>query len=150
MRDGATFWDDDDVFERYKTRRHNSNTPNETLEKPIITELLGAIQGLQILDLGCGDGVFGSVITSCNKSRADGGQRQDWIVDDYFIPGPRSVYLFRQHITQYHRTIEDLFTALQQAGFTVEALRESRPQRAHFADETLYERRNRIPLFLIF
>ena len=49
---------------------------------------------------------------------------------------------------KYHRTVEDYFRALQEAGFVVEQLRESRPQREQFADEQTYERRRRIPLFL--
>ena len=48
----------------------------------------------------------------------------------------------------YHRTVEDYFRALQDAGFVVEQLRESRPQREQFADQQIYERRMRIPLFL--
>lgn len=88
------------------------------------------------------------VITSCDRSREGGGARQDWIVDDYFVTGPRQVYFMGEHIVQYHRTVEDIYTALLDAGFVVEQLRESRPRLAQFADSTLYERRRRIPLFL--
>jgi hypothetical protein len=48
----------------------------------------------------------------------------------------------------YHRTVEDYFRLLQDAGFAVEQLRESRPRREQFADVQTYERRLRIPLFL--
>ena len=51
-------------------------------------------------------------------------------------------------VRKYHRTVEDYFRALQEAGFVVEQLRESRPQREQFADAQIYERRRRIPLFL--
>jgi hypothetical protein len=51
-------------------------------------------------------------------------------------------------VSKYHRTVEDYFRALQAAGFVVEQLRESRPQRERFADAQVYERRLRIPLFL--
>ena len=74
--------------------------------------------------------------------------RQDWIVDDYFSSGRRKVYLKGVFVEQYHHTIEEIFTSLQQAGFHVEHLRESCPRRENFADEQLYERRKRIPLFL--
>ncbi len=40
------------------------------------------------------------------------------------------------------------FAAFQGAGFVIERLRESHPQRALFADEAEYHRRKRIPLFL--
>lgn len=88
------------------------------------------------------------VITSCDRSRAGGGKRQDWIVDDYFVPGPRSVFMMGEQVEQYHRTVEEFFGTLQQAGFVVEQLRESCPQPENFTDQTLYERRQRIPLFL--
>lgn len=46
-------------------------------------------------------------------------------------------------------TVEDYFVFVQQAGFVVERLRESRPRRELFADEETYLRRMRIPLFLL-
>jgi hypothetical protein len=52
-------------------------------------------------------------------------------------------------VQKYHRTVENYFSLLQQAGFTVEHLREAGPQHEHFQDTQLYERRKRIPLFLI-
>ena len=52
-------------------------------------------------------------------------------------------------VVKYHRTVEDYFGALQQAGFAVEQLREARPSPEQFADPATYERRQRIPLFLI-
>lgn len=233
---GATYFNDDRRFTDYAEHRHRPNSPNETLERPVIVELVGDVTALDILDLGCGDGLYGRellaagcrsytglesaqsmvavargavsgataeivhnkieewpfpneqfdlvvsrlalhyvadlattfhqvyktlrrggrfvfsmvhpVITSSDKSRGGGGQRLDWIVDDYFVPGPRSVYFMGDQVEQYHRTIEEIFGAMQQAGFVVEQLRESCPQPQHFTDEELLERRRRIPLFL--
>lgn len=89
------------------------------------------------------------VITSCSNARPDGeGKRQDWIVDDYFITGPRSVKWLGGEVIKVHHTVEDYFMALHRAGFVVTALRESRPQRALFTDEKEYRRRQRIPLML--
>ena len=51
-------------------------------------------------------------------------------------------------VVKHHRTIEDYFTAVQQAGFAVTGLRESRPDRRLFLDQATYDRRLRIPLFL--
>jgi SAM-dependent methyltransferase len=90
------------------------------------------------------------VITSCDRSRKGGGARQDWIVDDYFATGSRQVYFMGEYVEQYHRTIEDIYKALRDADFFIEQLRESRPKLEHFTDITLYERRMRIPLFLLF
>ena len=88
------------------------------------------------------------VITSCDRGWAAGTLRQDWVVDDYFVTGARENAWMGGTVRKYHRTVEDYFRALQHAGFTVEQLRESRPQRAQFADQQVYERRMRIPLFL--
>jgi hypothetical protein len=52
-------------------------------------------------------------------------------------------------VQKYHRTVEDYFHLLQNAGFQIENLREADPQRDNFYDAQTYERRKRIPLFLI-
>lgn len=90
------------------------------------------------------------VITSCDRAWRSGGPRQHWIVDDYFVTGPRVTSWMGGQVIKYHRTIEDYYIALRQAGFAVDAVRESRPQRALFSDEATYERRKRIPLMLFF
>ncbi len=89
------------------------------------------------------------VITSSNHSATATGKRHDWIVDDYFVTGPRNVSWMGSEVIKYHRTVEDYFSGLQQAHFAVEQLRESRPRPEMFADEALYARRQRIPLFLM-
>ena len=88
------------------------------------------------------------VITSCDRSREYGGKRQDWIVDDYFVSGSRQVYFMGEYVEQFHRAIEDVFRALQDANFIIEQLRESNPNPENFVDKKLYEVRRRIPLFL--
>ena len=57
--DGAAFYDDDDVFKTYMARRQRADNPNDTMEKPVILELIGEIANQRILDLGCGDATFG-------------------------------------------------------------------------------------------
>lgn len=237
MAGDESSFDKRQIFEAYQARRHSSLSPNESLEKPVFLELLGDVREKVVLDLGCGDAVFGlellnvgcrsylgleasarmatlaeqhlqgtagrveqvkieawdyppgrfdlvisrlalhyiadldktftdvhrtlraggrfvfsvvhPVITSSDKSREGGGARQDWIVDNYFQTGPRRVYFKGESVEQQHRTIEEIYGALQGAGFEIEALRESRPRRELFADGALYERRKRIPLFLL-
>ena len=233
---GATFFDDDERFTNYAKWRHRPHSPNETLEKPVILELIGQVKGKRILDLGCGDAAFGlelieagcrgyvglessnrmadlakktlsgtegtfehstieawsyppkafdlvisrlalhyvanlddafanvrrtlkpngrfvfsivhPVITSSDKSRQAGGQRHDWIVDNYFNTGPRQVHFMGTQVEQLHRPLEEIYLSMQKAGFLVECLRESRPRRKNFQDRALFERRCRIPLFL--
>lgn len=206
---------------------------NDTLEKPVMCELIGEVNGKKILDLGCGDAKFArdlfelgceeyigiegssnmvqvapnslegfnaSVIQSTMESwdypkntfglvisrlaihyiedidslfqkifqslKPNGGfifsvehpvitstlqpsgTRTNWIVDHYFLEGYREQQWLGGTVQKYHRTIEQYYKALQKAGFTVEHLRESTPQRKNFMTEETYERRLRIPLFL--
>lgn len=235
--DGPSFYDDDTVFATYMRHRQRPDTPNDTLEQPILRELAGDLDGRRMLDLGCGDAAFGRaalaqgcrsylglegsrnmvaaarstlvgtagqvvestiegwhyppasfdlvisrlalhyiadleqvfalvyrtlatggqlifsvehpVITSSDRGWTAGTQRQDWVVDDYFVTGERVTQWMGGEVRKYHRTVEDYFGALQRAGFVVEQLRESRPRREWFAHEQTYARRQRIPLFLL-
>lgn len=235
-RPGPDFYDERAVFETYMRSRQRPDNPNDTLEGPVVRELVGELRGRRILDLGCGDAAFGRaalaagagayhgiegsanmvaaaratlagstgtveratiegwasppaaynlvisrlalhyvadlpavcarvqatlrdsgqfvfsvehpVITSCARGRG-AGPRQDWLVDDYFATGQRVTPWLGGEVVKYHRTVEDHFAALTGAGLAVEALREAAPQPARFADPAEYERRRRIPLFLI-
>ena len=234
---GSDFYDDDEVFKTYMMHRQRPENPNDTLEKPVLMELLGNLTEKRILDLGCGDGNFGlealkggcaaytgvegssnmvevalknlagttgqiihanleswifpeadfdlvvsrlvlhyielldsllsnvyrslaplgrfvfsvehPVITSCDRAWLGQGQRQEWLVDDYFATGPRITNWLGGQVIKYHRTLENYYGSLQRAGFVVESVRESCPQRANFLDEETYRRRMRIPLFLL-
>jgi SAM-dependent methyltransferase len=88
------------------------------------------------------------VITACAHSWQTNGSQSGWIVDTYFVPGPRITAWLGGEVVRYHRTIEAYFAPLQSAGFVVESLRESSPYREQFADEVTYEQRKRVPLFL--
>jgi SAM-dependent methyltransferase len=89
------------------------------------------------------------VITSCDRGWPAGTQRQDWVVDEYHQPGRRQTTWLGGEVVKYHRTIEGYFGALVAAGFSVQQLREGAPQRERFASEATYQRRLRIPLFLL-
>jgi trans-aconitate methyltransferase len=56
---GPTFYDDDTIFATYVRGRQRRDNPNDTLEKPVILELIGDIAGKSVLDLGCGDAAIG-------------------------------------------------------------------------------------------
>lgn len=60
MTDGADFYDEEQVFAHYTQRRQQADSPNDTIEQPIFMEMLGDYAGKSILDLGCGDGGFGT------------------------------------------------------------------------------------------
>jgi SAM-dependent methyltransferase len=234
---GPEFYDNDVIFTTYMARRGGLDNPNDTLEKPVLLELVGDVAGKRILDLGCGDAAFGRealahgcigyvgvegsrnmvaaaeqtladtagevvhadlatwifpraafelvisrltlhyladfallctniyqalvpggrfvfsvehpVITSCDRVWRGQGPRQEWLVDNYFASGERITRWLGGEIIKYHRTVEEYFLGLQQAGFVVEQVRESRPQRQHFTSEETYQRRLKIPLFLL-
>jgi SAM-dependent methyltransferase len=52
-------YDDPRFFAGYRDLRDNGRGLNDTLEQPALRALLPALAGLDILDLGCGDGGFG-------------------------------------------------------------------------------------------
>ena len=58
---GPDFYDDHTLFSTYMRhrRRAGDGNANETLERPVFLDLVGAVAGARILDLGCGDASFG-------------------------------------------------------------------------------------------
>lgn len=52
---GAFFYDREDIFKNYMERRQQETSANDTLELPIIQDLLPALAGKHLLDVGCGD-----------------------------------------------------------------------------------------------
>ena len=89
------------------------------------------------------------VITCSDLGWQGGGPRQDWVVDDYFVTGRRETDWMGGRVVKYHHTVEEYCGGLQQAGFQLAGLREAAPQPEHFADPAEYQRRRRIPLFLL-
>lgn len=59
---GPSFYDDEEVFATYARHRRRADSPNETLEKPVILELVHPIAGQRVLDLGCGDAMIGRTL----------------------------------------------------------------------------------------
>src|SRR5579875_2659683 len=56
---GPEFYDDPSVFTTYMQHREWSQNPNETIDRPILMELVGDVKDRTILDLGCGNAGFG-------------------------------------------------------------------------------------------
>jgi SAM-dependent methyltransferase len=93
--------------------------------------------------------VLHPVITSHDARASTQVVRTNWLVDDYFVGGPREQDWLGGTVVWHHRTIEDYVTELRRAGFALTALRECPPRRERFADETEYVRCSRIPTFLL-
>lgn len=59
---GAFFYDREDVFKNYMERRQQETSANDTLEWPIIQDLLPEVQGKRLLDVGCGDAQISALL----------------------------------------------------------------------------------------
>ncbi|MFJ5766483.1 class I SAM-dependent DNA methyltransferase [Lysinibacillus sp. NPDC093210] len=90
------------------------------------------------------------ILTSSIKSAATSATKTDWIVDDYFYSGKRVEPWINKNVVKFHRTVEEYFQLLKFAGFTINDIREGVPKSENFSSESEFQRRMRIPLFLIF
>jgi len=90
------------------------------------------------------------IITSCYEAYHRKGRRENWIVDNYFESGERVNHWIGKNVIKYHKTIEEYFQIIQNTGFEVLALRESKPDRKYFETPEEFERRMKIPLFMLF
>lgn len=89
------------------------------------------------------------VITSFETREPDG-RRGSWTVDNYFVSGERDVTFLGRRVLKYHRTVEQHLDAVHRAGLELSRLRECPPVRELFDNDSReYERRLRIPLFLL-
>lgn len=78
------------------------------------------------------------------------GQRTNWVVDNYFVRGPRRRSWMGGTVTWYHRTVEDWLAAVTGAGFSITGVRECAPVPERFeGDAEELARRQRVPLFLL-
>lgn len=69
---GASAYNDDQFFKNYLTRRNRVDSPNNSIEKPILLEMIGDVKGKKILDLGCGDAKFGVELLQKGCTSYDG------------------------------------------------------------------------------
>lgn len=90
------------------------------------------------------------IITSCSEAYHQKGKRGNWIVDNYFQNGERMNIWIGKEVIKYHRTITNYFQLFKNTGFELVELEESKPLKKYFKDLKEYERRRRIPLFMIF
>ncbi|TCP56039.1 ubiquinone/menaquinone biosynthesis C-methylase UbiE [Tumebacillus sp. BK434] len=60
LHTGKNFFDQEEVFNTYWRQRGRELSANAVLEEPVIEELIGPVQGLALLDLGCGNGQYGA------------------------------------------------------------------------------------------
>ncbi len=114
-------------------------------------EMLFKRIGLSLKDRG--EFVFSvehPIITSCYESYNKGIKRGDWIVDDYFDSGERINIWLGKKVVKYHKTLGEYWKIIKESSFEVIEIRESKPQQLNFKNIEEYQRRMRVPLFLIF
>jgi SAM-dependent methyltransferase len=88
-------------------------------------------------------------VISSNYAYLSQGRRTTWLVDRYFQPGARVHQWLGQEVTKYHHTLEKYCELMIETGFNLIRIRESCPQRENFTSQEEYDRRLRIPLFLL-
>ena len=64
------------------------------------------------------------------------------IVDDYFNSGERVEPWIDKKVVKYHRTMEEYYQLLKQAGFMIEDIREGTPRVEEFCSESEYKTTN--------
>jgi SAM-dependent methyltransferase len=92
--------------------------------------------------------VLHPLITS-NDARGPDELRQSWVVDGYFQQGPKQRRWLEDTVTWYHRPLETWIQEFLDAGFQLTTVSECEPLRDRLPDVAEYERRRRIPLFLL-
>ncbi len=90
------------------------------------------------------------IITSCYESYHKKTKRGNWIVDNYFETGERINVWIEKEVLKYHKTIEDYWRIIKKSKLNVVEIRESKPDESRFENMEEYERRNRVPLFMMF
>ena len=77
------------------------------------------------------------------------GKKKDRRVDNYFSQGERLQFWMGNEVVKYHRTVEEYWRLLKGSGFQICEMREGLPMKNNFQNADEYQRRMRIPLFLI-
>jgi SAM-dependent methyltransferase len=68
-RRGARFYDDPAVVRRHREPRGAVSDPTAVMEQPALLAELGSVEGLRIVDLGCGDAAIGRTLLDAGCRR---------------------------------------------------------------------------------
>jgi SAM-dependent methyltransferase len=95
IKKGPQFYDELNVFRHYMDRRSCSDSPNDTIEQPIIWELIGNPAGLRVLDLGCGDARIAARFRQLGARRyvgIEGSERMIGLAKAHMVPGYSEIH----------------------------------------------------------
>lgn len=188
---GSDHYDQEVFLDHYLQRRSWNENANDTLEKPIIYEMMGDVEWKSILDLGCGTAIYGMELLEMGAAQYTGIEGSVQMVEHarqtlrdrsnsrvlhMFLEewnAPETAYdqVVSRLVIHYIEDIDKLFSRIYQSlksggsfVFSVEhpvmtssygllkpsgQMRESRPDEQYFSNRETYERRLRIPLFLM-
>jgi ubiquinone/menaquinone biosynthesis C-methylase UbiE len=72
LHKGSSVYDEKEFFESFMSRRQRKESPNNAMEKPVFLELIGDVRDKKVLDLGCGDGLFGKELLDAGAAHFTG------------------------------------------------------------------------------
>jgi len=90
------------------------------------------------------------VVTSSYDADWDGDVPRVWRVHGYYREGPRSCPWLGARVRKHHRTFETYLTLLAGSGLRLRGFSEGVPRAAHFADQTVFQRRLEVPMYVTF
>ncbi len=120
---GPAFYDVEDVFRYYTLRRAQPGNANDTLEKPIFDEVVGAVSGLRILDIGCGDARFGRDVLAqgcASYLGIDGSQRMTEAAHQILAGTTGQVIHAKMETWDYPRQAFDLIVSRMALHYTAD------------------------------
>ncbi len=93
MTDAAGFYNDAEALEAYLTHRHAEvRSPNLVMEDPAFRNELGDASGLDIVDLGCGDGTFAAQCIHDGCASFTGIDASAGMIDRARVAAPTAVF----------------------------------------------------------
>ncbi|GAB4214202.1 MAG: class I SAM-dependent methyltransferase [Roseiflexaceae bacterium] len=108
---GAEFFNDAAVLDTYMRHRYREDSPNNSMEGPVMMELIGDVAGQRVLDLGCGDGRFGLELLGLGAVSylgLEGSGRMVRLAEEHLAGGPGRVLLQRVEEWDYPPRAFDL------------------------------------------
>lgn len=113
-KSGPNFYDEAHVFDAYSKLRSQPQSANETIEQPILWDLIGSSQGMDVLDLGCGDANVSKrhqISGARSYVGVDGAKRMIALAQKNIQPGFSQIYHFDLLEFDYPKESFDLVTA---------------------------------------